>query len=233
MHESENCDLAGRARILQENSRILPCPGQYVLFLLLPSLFMEDCIRNLVKKSRSTRRFQEERQISEEILLNLLDIARFCPSGRNRQPIRYILSIDREENARIRTCIQWAMDLPDWEGPEEGENPAAYITMVTEQKCVPDPRYDIGIAAQTILLAAAECGIGGCMIGSIERAALRRILAIPKEFEIHLLLALGYPAETIVLDPLPEVGDTRYWRDAEGVHHVPKRSLAGILLRSR
>lgn len=45
-----------------------------------------------------------------------------------------------------------------------------------------------------------------------------------------LLVALGYPAETVVLEDLGSEGDVRYWHDAQGVHHVPKRTLAQILI---
>jgi nitroreductase len=96
---------------------------------------------------------------------------------------------------------------------------------------VPDPSIDTGIAAQTIMLAAAEQGIAGCMIGSILKDTLTRVLSLPETYEILLVLALGYPAESVVLEPLGEDGDTRYRRDADGVHHVPKRSLQDILLR--
>jgi nitroreductase len=191
---------------------------------------MADCIRSLVKKSRSVRIFDECRRIPREMLLELVDIARFCPSGRNRQPIRYIISTDPAEAAAIRSCICWALDLPDWGGPAEGENPVAYITMATARDAVPDPCYDLGIAAQTMMLAAAERGFGGCMIGSIERATLSQYLSLPLAYEIHLVLAFGYPAQTIVLDRLPANGDPRYWRDRDGIHHVPKRSLDDVLL---
>jgi len=194
---------------------------------------MQDCIRDLVKQSRSTRRYQEERRISRETLTELIDIARFCPSAGNRQPLRYVLSTDPDETVRIRSCLLWARDLPVWDGPGEGEMPPAYITMVTEQNSSPDPKIDIGIAAETILLAATERGMRGCMLGSILKDALRSILSLPERYEIHLVLAIGYPAESVVLEPLGDGGDTRYWRDGDGIHHVPKRSLESILINTR
>lgn len=192
---------------------------------------MHSTIRTLVIRSRSTRRFDESRRIPHEVLVGLVDTARFCPSARNHQPLRYIISSEPEETTALRSCLLWALDLPGWGGPGTGERPVAYITMLAVRDAVPDPAHDAGIAAQTIMLAAAGQGISGCIFGSILRDELRRLLSIPAEYEIQLVLALGYGAETVVLEELEPDGDTRYWRDDEGVHHVPKRTLEEILLQ--
>jgi len=191
---------------------------------------MQMTLDALVKQSRSIRRFREDRRIDMQTLEELVDTARFCPSGRNRQPIRYILTTDPEVMAEVYPCLVWAMDLPDWDGPETGERPAAAITLVTERDPPIDPCYDVGIAAQTILLAAAERGISGCMLGSLYRETLARTFDLPVEYEIRLLIALGYAGERVVLEEVGPDGDTRYWRDEHGVHHVPKRTLDGIIL---
>lgn len=193
---------------------------------------MQGSIPFLVKKSRSVRRFREECVIDPGTLLDLLDIARFCPSARNRQPLRYIISTRPEETARIHPLVEWALDLPEWDGPKTGERPPAYITIVTERNCIPDPRFDAGIAAQTILLAATELGLAGCMIGSTRKSELQKALLLPRTYDIQLVLAIGYPKETVVLEDLGPDGDTRYWRDASDIHHVPKRSLQEIVVRS-
>jgi nitroreductase len=86
------------------------------------------------------------------------------------------------------------------------------------------------IAAQSIMLGAAERGLGGCILGNVRREALRQDLAISERFDILLVLALGKPKETVVIDPVGPDGDTRYWRDDEGVHHVPKRSLDDVII---
>lgn len=187
-------------------------------------------IRDLVKKSRSYRRFHEDQRITRETLAGLVDTARFCPCSRNRQPLRYIITTDPEKTADISACLSFALDLPDWGGPVVGERPAGYITIVTEGECTPFTAYDIGIAAQTIMLAAAEQGIGGCMFGSIRKPRLRSVLGFPERYEVHLVLAFGYQAEEVVLEPVGPDGNTTYWRDACGIHHVPKRSLEEVLI---
>jgi nitroreductase len=193
---------------------------------------MKECIRQLVKKSRSYRRFDETKTIGRETLIELVDIARFCPSARNLQPLRYVVSTDPEKTVRIRDCLMFALDLPDWGGPVKGERPVAYITIVTEDKCTPFTGHDIGIAAQTLLLAAAERGYNGCMFGSIKKKELKSVLSLSERYEIQLVLAFGYPAEQVVLDEVGKEGKTNYWRDSTGIHHVPKRALAEVLIQA-
>jgi hypothetical protein len=75
-----------------------------------------------------------------------------------------------------------------------------------------------------------EKGLGGCIIGSIDKERLRQELVIPEHLKIRLVVALGRPAEQVVLEDLEPGGDFRYWRDAEGVHHVPKRTLSELIV---
>ena len=80
------------------------------------------------------------------------------------------------------------------------------------------------------MLEATEKGLGGCIIASIEKEGLRRALKIPPRYEILLVLALGKPKETVVIETVGDSGDIKYWRDSEGVQHVPKRSLDDIII---
>ena len=68
------------------------------------------------------------------------------------------------------------------------------------------------------------------MIASISRQELREVLGIPNRFKILLVLALGKPKEVVVVDPVGPDGSTKYWRDSESVHHVPKRSLDDLIV---
>ena len=120
--------------------------------------------------------------------------------------------------------------MASWSGPEEGERPSAYIVILGDTELNKSFGCDHGIAAQSIMLGATERGLGGCMIGSIDRDELRQVLDIPERYEILLVLALGKPNETVVLEEVGPDGDIKYYRDEEDVHHVPKRSLAELVL---
>lgn len=187
-------------------------------------------LQDLVLRNRSYRRFDESHPIRGETLVELLGLARCTPSAANRQPLKYILSADRQTNDRIFPCLAWAAYLKDWEGPAPGERPTAYIIILIDENITKDWWCDDGIAAQTIALGAVEKGLGSCMIGSVDKARLRRELAIPGHLKIRLVLALGKPAEQVVLEDLEPGGDLRYWRDEEGIHHVPKRTLAELII---
>jgi len=183
-----------------------------------------------VVRNRSYRRFDPGHAISRDTLLELVDLARHTASAANRQPLKYILSADPGTNAEIFPCLAWAGYLKDWPGPAPHERPTAYIVVLIDETITTDWWCDDGIAAQTILLGAVERGLGGCIIGAVQRERLRQALGIPDHLRIRLVIALGRPAETVVIEELPPGGDIRYWRDARGVHHVPKRGLDEIVI---
>ena len=147
------------------------------------------------------------------------------------QPLKYILCAEPATNAKLFSYLRWAGALKEWDGPVEGERPAAYIIMLTDTEVRAQPGADHGIAAQTIMLAAMEKGIGGCMLGSIDRPKVKEMFAIPERYAITLVLALGVPGEKVVLEPLGPDGNTNYYRDAEDTHHVPKRALDQVVLQ--
>lgn len=187
-------------------------------------------LRDLVLKNRSYRRFDQSKGISKETLLEFVDLARNSPSGRNLQTLKYFLSVDKDLNSKIFPTLSWAGYLKDWDGPKEGERPSAYIVMLEDGLVGKNLIHDQGISAQTILLAATEKNLGGCMIYTIKRKELAEILNIPNHLEVVLVIALGVPVEKVMIEPLPANGDIKYWRDENQVHHVPKRSLKDIVV---
>ncbi|MGD2146289.1 MAG: nitroreductase family protein [Anaerolineae bacterium] len=187
-------------------------------------------LRELVEKNRSYRRFYQDDAIDLETLRALVDLARLSASGSNLQPLKFILSADPETNARIFPNTRWAGYLKDWAGPAEGERPSAYILILGDTEIRRSIGCDHGIAAQSIMLGATERGLGGCMLGALDRKGLREDLDIPERYDILLTLALGRPKETVVLEETGADGDIRYYRDDEGVHHVPKRALEELIL---
>jgi nitroreductase len=188
-------------------------------------------IAELVKKTRSCRRFKQDRQISIETLKELVDLGRLSASAANRQPLKYILSADPQTNEKIFPCLAWAAYLKDWPGPEKGEQPSAYIVILVDTQISNDFWCDHGIAGQSILLGATEKGLAGCFIGAIHKEKLRDALNIAPHHKILLVIALGEPAEEIVINSTADSeGSIKYWRDENGVHHVPKRPIDEIIV---
>ena len=185
---------------------------------------------SLIVRNRSYRRFDQSRLMERETLRRLVDIARRTPSAANRQPLKYLLLNHVDTCVRLFPYLGWAGALKDWPGPAEGERPTAYIIILCDTHISKNAGCDHGIAAQSILLAAVEKGFGGCMIGTVQRDGVRKEFGIPERYEILLVVALGVPAEKCILEDMEPGASTDYYRDAQSVHHVPKRPLDEVIL---
>ena len=186
-------------------------------------------LKNLIIKNRSYRRFHEDHEISMAELLELVELARLSPSAANLQPLKFMLSANKKTNDLIFPNTLWAGYLKDWDGPIEGERPSAYIIILADTKSARPSDHDAAIACQSILLGAVEKGYGGCIFGAVKRAELSKEIKIPDYYKISLIIALGKPKETVVIDQVKE-NEVKYWRDENQVHHVPKRSLDSIVI---
>ncbi len=188
---------------------------------------------DLVLKNRSYRSFNAARAVTETELRALVECARICPSAANKQPLRYRLVCTLDEMARLLAHTKWAAALPEWHFPPVGHEPTAAIVICHDRAVIPAEAAsatDVGIAAQTMLLAAAEMGLGGCMIGNFNKSALHESLALAENVVPVLVIALGEPDEEIILETVGADGVTSYYRDADGKHHVPKRAQEDIIL---
>jgi len=183
--------------------------------------------RDLVNKNRSIRIYDQSVAVSRETLLELVDLARITNSAGNRQPLKYFIAYTPEMNRVIHKHIGLAGNPPD------GKRPSAYIVIMIDSllRGYGVPEMDCGIAAEVILLGAAEKGLGGCMIGMVNRKGLQRDLQIPERFEILLVVTIGKPAETHTFEEADsEKTDMTGWWDNQGVRHVPKRRLKDIII---
>ena len=187
-------------------------------------------IKDLVLKNRSYRKFYQNEVIEISTLKELIDLARLSASAANLQPLKYIISNGSVENESIFKTLGWAGYLKDWNSPIEGEKPSAYIVMLNDLSISKNPSLDAGISAQSMLLGAVEKGLGGCMIGNINRVELAAALNLDENFEINLVIALGKPKEAVVIEKMSVPTAIKYWRDEKEIHHVPKRSLDEIIL---
>jgi nitroreductase len=186
---------------------------------------------DLIAGRRTIRSFKPE-PVARELLDRLVDVGRLAPSAANMQPLEFIAVDEAGPKAEIFACLKWAAYIAPAGDPKPGEEPAAYIVALVNTKVREKMfEYDIGAAMENMTLAALAEGVGSCWMLSIDRDKLRAALGVPEEYRIDSVLALGYPAE----DPAAEVmGEScRYWKDAAGRLHVPKRALAAVLHRNR
>ncbi len=192
---------------------------------------MKKMIKKLILKNRSYRRFDENVEIPEKDLLEMIDNARLSASARNAQPLKYIIIRSAQMREKVFPLTAWAGYLKNWNGPEPGERPSAYIIQLNDTEIASDYFCDDGIAAQSILLTAVEKGFGGCIIASVKREQLGKILELPENLKIIQIIALGKPAEEVRIEKMQN-DDIKYWRDENEVHHVPKRSLEELVART-
>ena len=187
----------------------------------------------LVRLNRSCRGYDESRKVTREELLRMVDCARLTASSVNLQPLKYYLAWEPEAVGRIQPLTGWARNLPEMTLPHKGMYPTAFI-VICQDRSISDSlarfQKDVGIAAQTILLAAVEMGLGGCMIGNFEARRVKDALELPEELAPMLIVAIGKPAEEIVIREIEPGEPTPYYRDEQDVHYVPKRKLADIVI---
>lgn len=188
-------------------------------------------IRDLITKNRSYRRYDSSVMIPFKQIKNWIELARFSASGRNIQSLKYAVSITTEINEKIFPNLGWAGYLANWNEPEKKERPVAYIAVLHDKSLSDNYYCDDGIAMQSILLGAVEDGFGGCIIGTVNKSKVAKILSLPIHMEILWIVALGKPVEECLVEDVKN-NDIKYWRDENDIHHVPKRLLDEIIFKS-
>ncbi len=183
---------------------------------------------SLAEKTRSYRRFQEEKQIPSELLMGFVRDAGLAPCASNLQRLRFSIITDKIEREKLFSGIGWAGFIQDWNGPELGERPSAYILIHAPEEEKFFTGIDVGIAASYIVLSASAEGIGSCMLLNYDKNSVNEIISV-SGYIPKLVIALGYPGETVILEKNGD--DFHYWHDTDGNHHVPKLTPEKLLLK--
>lgn len=179
-------------------------------------------------KRRTIRNFKQE-AIPKEKLKKLVDAARVAPQAANLQPLKYVIVNDEKLLEPIFKTTAWAGYIRPAADPQDGQKPVAYILILVDSE-IKKEGYDVdaGAAVENLLLTATEEGLGTAWLGAIDRKKIKELLNIPDKYIIHTIVAIGYPAETPVIED--EKGNSiKYYKDGNNVLHVPKRKLEDIL----
>ncbi len=190
-------------------------------------------LKDLILSNRSYRGFDESYKFTREQMEDFIDMARQCPSAANIQPLAYYIAYEQDRVEQILSCTKWGAALPELNLPREGHHPTAFIVICQDTSVsgnLNSSKVDIGIAAQSILLLAAEQKLGGLMIGNFELDRLKIVLNLAERYEPQLVIALGKPDEKVVITDVKPDGSTKYYRDENDVHYVPKRALRNIII---
>jgi nitroreductase len=184
-------------------------------------------VYEIVVSRRTIRQFGSE-PVPREMLERLVDAGRLAPSAANSQPLEFIVVDEKCVCGEVYPCLKWAAYITPEGNPKPGNEPVAYIVTLVNTKVREKMfEYDVGAAMENMIIAALGEGVGSCWLLSIDRDMLRAILRVPDAYRVDCVLALGYPAEEPAVEDFED--SQKYWKDAEGRLHVPKRKLASVL----
>ena len=183
-------------------------------------------IKDLLKKTRSYRRFDHSVKMSREDLEDIIGVYRLLPSAMNYQPLKFYIAYEEDVTAKLFEHTFWAGAVKDGK-PVMEESPVAYIVICFDTNIGRCRDWDAGITALAFMERAVEKGFGGCILGSFTKDKFRNILSVEDSLEPNLVLALGKPAENVILTDAAD--SITYYRDEEKNHYVPKRPLNTLI----
>ena len=188
-------------------------------------------LKDLVMANRSYRCYDQSHEIKEDILLDFINTVRITNSASNRQSLMYKIICKQPHLDELFAITKWGALYKNYSGPKKGEQPTGYIIICSDKTKRPAAvDVDTGIAAGLITLCAAEAGLGTCMIMNFSKDACSKLFSFPENITPVLVIAFGKPDDNIKIDEIDKNASTDYYRDEHGIHHVPKRKLADVLL---
>lgn len=157
----------------------------------------------LVQNRQSDRAYLDK-PVEKEKLDRILETARLAPSACNAQPWKFVVVTDPEKRSEVAdaaTSKMLSMNHFTKQAPvqlvlvEENANFTSSVGGWAQGKHY--PHLDLGIVASHICLAAADEGLGSCMIGWCNEKKVREVLDIPKGKRVMLVILLGYAAQPL------------------------------------
>ncbi len=157
----------------------------------------------LVAERQSDRGFSEQ-MVDPEKLDRILEAGRMAPSACNAQPWKMVVVRDFEKRQLIaEACTSKALGMNHFsrQAPvmivlvEERANLTSRLGSLVKQ--IHYPHLDLGILASHICLAAADEGVGSCMLGWLNEKKIRSILDIPGDRKVVLVILLGYSTQQL------------------------------------
>ena len=183
----------------------------------------------MLAERRTYRRFLQDKPIPQDIIDDILTAQRCASSAANLQPLTYVVVKTPEVVEQVFPLVNWAARLPKELGtPKDGEHPVLFVAVLYEKdKKTGWTDTDAGLAISNMTFAAWSHGVGSCIMGSIDREQISKVLGIEERFAIHSVIAFGYPAHQSKIVDLE--GDISYYLDENLDYCVPKRSLEEVV----
>lgn len=189
-------------------------------------------LMELLKTRRTYRRF-EQKEISQEIVDEILNAARLASSAANKQPLSYVVIQGQEKVDQVFGYTKWAGYLPPEQGqPKENEKPVLFIAVVENLNINRDCDTDAGLAISNMTLAAWNHGVGSCMIGACNKPALSEMFGLTEDQKLHTVVAFGYPSHVsriVDVEDGTDMSAIKYYLDENRDYVVPKRKLSDVV----
>ncbi len=141
-------------------------------------------------QERRSLRIYKDTPIPREFLEKILDAARLAPSARNRQPWHFIAVTDEEKRKALArgAFAKFLTQVP------------LVIVACGDKKASPDWYVvDVALAVENMILTATSEGLATCCVGSFNQKQIKEALKIPENFEVVVMVAVGYASEKLDL----------------------------------
>lgn len=190
-------------------------------------------LKKLLEWRRTYRKFDESKKIDKNDIEEILDSIKFASCANNRQFLRFISVESEEKVLEVFENSVWAASLPrDVATPKEGERPVYFVAILTDEKRkLRFNGIDEGLVISNLTLAAAEKGIGSCIIGSVKDAKMREILGYDENYSCEVVIAFGYPIVESTIKEIEIDQDQSYYLNDKGNYVVPKYKKEDIVKR--
>ena len=182
----------------------------------------------LLRRNRSHRAYDTSYEVAMRQLEAIVSVNPKLPSGRNAQTLRFRLLDAAGGGESFCSLLRLGGYLPELHLPAPGTEPRAFIVVCSTEAESPVVDIDLGISLQSMALKAVEIGLNALIVKAFNRQEVKKALGLT--LDPLAVLAIGKGTENIVLDEVSAGSDLRYYRSADGVHHVPKIKIEDLLI---
>jgi len=158
---------------------------------------------------KSIRKYQDK-QVSQEIIIKLLDAARKAPSAHNTQSHKYFIVKDEETMKKFKKANAFKQPFV-YDAPLIiicCSNPSLYPKPIeVDDKSENYAHEDLSIASSFLVLQATELGLGTVFVAWMHREKIKKILKLPKNYIIPFAILIGYPAEEPAQKPRKDLNE--------------------------
>ena len=156
-------------------------------------------VKEAIEKRRSIRKY-DDKEVTEEVLRELIDAARLAPSGNNAQPWYFKIVTSAEDKKKLKDSNMYPQDFV-YTAPvliiccaDPSVYPAGEFIKGMDHPNQVRAIRDLSLACENLVLRAVELGLGTCYIGWMDKEKVKDLLDIPKDYIVPYTITVGYPA---------------------------------------